>query len=365
MDDHKDVTKERLHDFLLTNLPVALYVVDGQFKIIEFNREAERLTGWRRDEVISKRCSKIFHSSLCKIRCPLRQSVQEKRRLVQQEASILTKWNERVPVFFSSLALATKNEKLVTGLGVFRDATEIKKLEAHKKNVISLFAHDLKAPVAISGGFLQRLLQEKAGTLTDKQRTYLISIKKEIDRMERYIFHFLDVSRLESGELQLVYEICNPDRMLRELISGFQVKALKKNIRIDYTTESQVTSISADKVELERAVSNLLDNAIKYSSDNSEVKLKLNSIGDYILITVKDHGQGIAEDKLPYIFNYFFCLHEDTKHADDFGLGLAAVKGIAEAHGGTIWAKSVKGKGSSFYIKIPRSEQKHSKGFIT
>ena len=219
--------------------------------------------------------------------------------------------------------------------------------------------------MAISGGFLQRLLQGKAGTLTEKQRTYLISVKKEIDRMEKYILHFLKISRLESGELQLVYKICNPDKILRELISGFQVKALKKNIRIDYTTKNQVRSISADKIELERAVSNLLDNAIKYSPDNSEVKLKLDSIGDYILITVKDHGQGIAKDKLPYIFNSFFSLHEDNKHTDGFGLGLAAVKGIAEAHGGTIWAKSSKGKGSSFYMKIPKSEQKHSKGSIT
>lgn len=365
MDDRKDVTKEQLHDFLITNLPEALYVVDGKFKIIEFNREAERLTGWRRDEVIGKRCSDVFHSSLCKTQCPLRQSVQQKRSLVQQEASILTRWNERIPVFFSSLALATKNKKMVTGLEILRDATEIKKLEAHKKNVISLFAHDLKVPVAISGGFLQRLLQGKAGTLTDQQRSYLISIKKEIDRIEKYILHFLDISRLESGQLQLVYEICNPDKILRELISCFQVRALEKNIRIDYTAENQVTNISADKIELERAVSNLLDNAIKYSPDNSEIKLSLSSIGEYILITVKDHGQGISKDKLPYIFNSFFSLHEDNKHTDGFGLGLAAVKGIAEAHGGTIWAKSSKGKGSSFYMKIPRSEQKHPKEFIT
>ena len=358
MGDRKNVTTERLHDFLLTNLPVGLFIVDDACRIIEFNREAERLTGWQRDEVIGKRCSKVLQSSLCETQCPLLQSVQQKRSLVQQEASILTKWKERVPVFFSSSALATKDKKLVTGLEIFRDATETKKMEAQKKNIISMFAHDLKAPVSISGGFLQRLLQGKAGNLTDKQHTYLIAIKKEIDRLEKYILHFLDISRLESGQLQLIYKRCHPDKILRELVSGFQVKALRKNISIEYTVDNQVTTISADKVELERAVSNLLDNAIKYSSDNSKVELKLESIKDFILITVTDQGQGIAEDKLPYLFDYFYRLHEDDEQADGFGLGLAAVKGIAEAHGGTSWAKSIKDKGSSFFIKIPRSEQK-------
>lgn len=358
MDDGSAVTKEQFYDVLLDNLPVGLFVVDGEFRIIEFNREAERLTGWHRKEVLGRRCSEILQSNLCATECPVAQSVLQKRSLLQQEASILTRWNERVPVFFSSSAVVSQDNKLVTGFKIFRDATERKKLEAQKKNVVSIFAHDLKAPVSISGGFLQRLLQGKAGALTEKQQMYLGAIKKEIDRLERYILHFLDVSRLESGQLQLVYEHCNPDAMLRELVNGFQVKAQSKNIGVVYTVENQVGNISADRLQLERAVSNLLDNAIKYSPAHSRIDVSLKTVGDYILITVNDQGQGIAKEKLPYIFDYFFSLHRDDEQTDGVGLGLAAVKGIAEAHRGTIWAKSTKGEGSSFSIKIPRSEQK-------
>ncbi|MBU0943214.1 MAG: PAS domain-containing sensor histidine kinase [Proteobacteria bacterium] len=359
MGDRKDITKEQLYDVLLTNLPAGLFMVDAEFKIIEFNREAERLTGWQRAEVLGKQCSEILQSSLCETRCPIRQSVQEKRSLEQQETTLITKWNEKVPIFFSSAASVAEDGKMLTGVKIFRDATERKKLESQKKNVISIFAHDLKAPVSISGGFLNRLLQGKAGELTEKQKAYLLLIKKEIDRLEKYILHFLDVSRLESGQLQLSYETCNPDEILQELVSGFQIKAHLKKISIQYTADTQITSIVADKLQLERAVSNLLDNAIKYSPANSEVEINLKIIGDFILITVNDQGQGIAEDKLPYIFDYFFCLHEADKQTDGVGLGLAAVKGIVEAHGGTIWAESIQGKGSIFYIKIPRSQHKH------
>lgn len=176
--------------------------------------------------------------------------------------------------------------------------------------------------------------------------------------MEKYILYFLDVSRLESGQLQLVYKKCNPDKMLRDLVSGFQMKAQPKNIDIVYKAENQVTSIFADKLQLERAVSNLLDNAIKYSPDNSKVTLSLKNIGDFILITVNDQGQGIGEDKLPYIFDYFFCLHKDDKQTNGVGLGLAAVKGIVEAHSGSIWATSIEGEGSNFFIKIPLTESR-------
>lgn len=358
MGGSKDMTKEQFYDVLLSNLPVGLFVVDAEFKIIEFNREAERLTGWRREEVVGRNCSEVLQSSLCGTQCPILKSVQQKRSQVQQEASILTRWNERIPVFFSCSASVNKDGELVTGFKIFRDATERKKLEAQKKNVVSIFAHDLKAPVSISGGFLRRLLQGKAGELTEKQQKYIVSIKKEIDRLEKYIMYFLDVSRLESGQVQLVYNKCNLDKMLRELVSGFQIKAHPKKISIAYKADSQVNSISADKLQLERAVSNLLDNAIKYSPDNSDVVLSLKSVGDYVLITVNDQGQGIDEDKLPYIFDYFFCLHKDDDHTNGVGLGLAAVKGIVEAHGGTIWATSTEGEGSSFFIKIPRLEHK-------
>lgn len=355
-----DVTKDQLQDFLLTNLPMGLLLVDEEFRIVEFNKEAERLTGWQRGEVIGKRCSQVLQSSLCETQCPLLQCVQEKRNSVQQEAFIITKWNERVPVFLSSSALLTEDKQFVTGFEIFRDATETKKLEAQKKNIVSIFVHDLKAPVSIAGGFLQRLLQGKAGRMTDKQHKYVTAIKREIDRLGSYIHHFLDVSRLESGQLQLIYGICDLNSMLRELAFDFQVKAMQKSIHIDYIADSRVSRVIADRVELERAVSNLLDNAIKYSSENSRIELKLKSVGDFILITVKDQGQGIAEDKLPYIFDYFFSLHEKDGEGTGFGLGLAAVKGIAEAHGGTIWAKSIRGEGSSFYMKIPHvTEKKH------
>ena len=349
-----DITKEKLYDLLLDGLSSGLFVVDDKMKIVQFNAAAEELTGWHRNEVIGKRCSEVLQSSLCEIKCPLIRSTQQKKAFRGQEASIATKWGEKIPIFFSSSALLNEDGQMVAGLIIFRDATEIKKLEAQKKNFFSVFAHDLKAPVSISGGFLERLLQGKAGDLTEKQRQYLGAIEKEILRLENYIHYFLDISRIEAGQIQLSFTLCNLEDILHELVAGFKVRASGKNIAVLLNVPEKLPIVSVDKIQIERVISNLLDNAIKYSLNNSKISLRVWNDDNYIFIEIRDKGLGISEENLPHVFDYFYRIETDSDRKAGVGLGLAAVKAIIEAHGGKVWVKSEKGTGSSFFVKIPQ-----------
>jgi PAS domain S-box-containing protein len=333
---------------------VGLFVVDDKMKIVEFNAAAEKLTGWLRDEVIGKQCSEVLQSSLCEAKCPLIRSAQQKKALRGQEAFIMTKWGEKIPIFFSSSALLNEDGQMVAGIEIFRDAAEIKKLEAQKRNFISVFAHDLKAPVSISGGFLERLLQGKAGDLTEKQRNYITAIEKEILRLENYIHYFLDISRIEAGQIQLSFTLCNLEDILHELVAGFQVRASEKNIVVILDVPEKLPMVSVDKIQIERVISNLLDNAIKYSSSNGKILLRVWSDRNYIFIETRDQGLGISEENLPHVFDYFYRVETGSDRRYGVGLGLAAVKAIIEAHGGKVWVKSEKGIGSSFFVKIPQ-----------
>jgi two-component system phosphate regulon sensor histidine kinase PhoR len=164
---------------VIEGLPVALFVVDSRSRIIEFNSAAEEITGYRRSDVLGHHCAEIFSSSLCHGQCPLQESTRTARPCLGRKATIHLRNGSELPILFSSRAILDSSGEMICGIEVFRDGTEILHLEVHKRNLISLFAHDLKSPVAITGGFVDRLLQGRAGELNQKQTEYMKTIKKE------------------------------------------------------------------------------------------------------------------------------------------------------------------------------------------
>lgn len=348
------ISRDELYDLVISGLPVALFVVDGDFAIIEFNVAAEKLTGWKREEVLGRPCFEILGSSLCRSSCPLRESEKTGKPCLGREAVLHTRNGKRMPIFFSSSAMLDDQGRMKAGIEVFRDATEIKKLEAQKKNLISLFTHDLKAPVAIVGGFVDRLLQEKAGPLTDKQGEYLRAIRKEISRLENYIHSFLDISRIEAGQVELQLEEQPIGPLLTEIVQGFRVPAADKKIHISLDIQDNLPPVKVDSLQFTRVISNLLDNAIKYSAPDKEVRVSAREEGEDLVIEIQDQGPGIAPDQQEHIFDAFYRIPGTRKKAGGSGLGLAAVRVIMEAHGGRAWVESKEGEGSRFKVAVPK-----------
>lgn len=342
--------KEKLYDLIVNGLPVALFIVDGSYRIIEFNQAAEQITGWTREEVIGRCCADVLSSNLCRDNCPLRESFAEGKTCIGKEALISKKDGERIPIFFSSSALTDDQGNMIHGIEVFRDASAAKKLEDQKKNIISLFTHDLKSPVAIAGGFVDRLLKGKAGPLTEKQQGYLETVKKEIDRLERYILSFLEISRIEAGQIELHLDPLEIDALLQDIIEGFRLQAAQKNMRISLNMPENIPTLHGDSLQITRVFCNLMDNAIKYSERGKSVQVNVFVNSSGITIEVRDQGSGITPEQLEHIFDSFYRVPGDEKKAGGTGLGLAAVKAIVEAHGGKTWVKSVYGEGSSFYV---------------
>ncbi|MBW1938440.1 MAG: PAS domain S-box protein [Deltaproteobacteria bacterium] len=351
-----ELSKEKLYDSIIEGHPYPLFIVDKDLKIREFNPAAEKLTGWQKGEVIGKSCSEILKSDICEENSPFIEPSQEERTCVGQDTAIKTKSGQEVDVFFSATSFWSDGQ-FTGGLGIFIEATEIKKAEIQRQNIISMFTHDLKAPVAIAGAYLFRVIDGKAGELTDRQMQYLTAAKKEILRLDGYIHRFLDAVRFQMGQIPLYFMPCSIEKTLHELVEGFQVKASEKNISITRDLPKVLPpSVPIDKQQFERAVSNLLDNAIKYSPEESEVMVRAVEKEDSILFEIRDQGQGISQEDLPHIFEYFYRCKDKAGQVAGAGLGLAIVKGIIESHGGKIWAKSAMGKGTSFFFTIPKMQ---------
>lgn len=351
-----ELSREKLYDSVIEGHPYALFIVDKDLKIREFNPAAEKLTGWQKGEVIGKSCSEILKSDICEENSPFAEPSQEKRTCVGQDTAIKTKSGQEIAVLFSATSFWNDGQ-FTGGLGILIEATEIKKAEIHWKNIISMFTHDLKAPVAIAGAYLFRIMEGKAGELTDRQMQYLTAAKKEILRLDGYIHGFLDAVRFQTGQIPLYFMPCSIGEILYELVEGFRLKADQKNILITINLPKMLPpTVPIDKQQFERAVSNLLDNAIKYSPEESEVMVRAVEKEDSILFEIRDQGHGISQEDLPHIFEYFYRSKDEAGQVAGAGLGLAIVKGIIESHGGKIWVKSVLGKGTSFFFTIPKRE---------
>ncbi len=354
-------SREKICDLVIQELPMALFIVDDQLQIIEFNAAAEEITGWPRKEVLGRPCAEVLASSLCGERCPLRESVETGKTCRERDAFIHTRSGQKKAIILSSVALVDSNG-LEYGVELFRDATIIKKLETQKKNLVSLFTHDLKLPVAIAGGFLDRLLQGKAGPLNDKQTRYLESIRREILRLEGYIHAFLEISRIESGRLELHIEPHDLGRLLRDIVNGFKVQAAKKRIHISLNLPNSMPLVAIDDLQMGRVISNLIDNAIKYSYEGGSVEVSVREEQSGFVVEIRDQGPGIALEEQEHIFDSFYRIPENgSGHVAGTGLGLAAVKAIVEAHGGRVRLVSEPGRGSSFMVMLPRTTGKGRK----
>ena len=345
--------RKQLYDLIISGLPTALFVVNKSYRIVEFNQAAEDLTGWPKAEVLGRTCSDVLGSSLCGDHCPLRESLHTGKTCMGRQALITTKNQEQIPIFFSSAALTDEEGNLINGVEVFRDASAEKKLEAQKKNIISLLTHDLKAPVAIAGGFVERLLKGKAGPLTEKQQSYLETIQREVSRLESYILSFLEISRIEAGQIELQMESLDLGSLLADIIEGFRLQAAKKDITLHLDLPENLPPLHGDGLQVTRVMTNLLDNAIKYSQPGKPVQVHVSVEENHLVVEVRDEGIGIAPDQQDHIFESFYQVPLEAQKARGTGLGLAAVKAIVEAHGGTTRVLSEPGQGSSFFVSFP------------
>lgn len=344
--------KQQIYDIIIDNLPVGFSIVDKDGIIIDFNNTAEKITGYTKKGVIGKSHLKMLHGTDDKDACPLfKHALQKHEQLIATEATIMKKNGDFIAVSVTTSPLFDSNGNFIGGIELFRDMTELKRLERERKNILSMFVHDMKNPVIAAGGFISRLLSGKAGPLSETQKNYLELVKEELEGLQGLITDFLEFSRFEATECKPVLGPFNMEASMRKHIEIAKVEAEKKNIAINFETCEAEAVTNADAMLISRVITNLLDNAIKYTNPGGAVTVRLDERSEDILVQVTDTGIGIPEEHLPYIFDAFYRGKRDLKGS---GLGLSIAKTIVEAHGGRIWVESIPGKGSTFSFTLPK-----------
>lgn len=232
------------------------------------------------------------------------------------------------------------------------DITGLRKLERERRNILSMFAHDMRNPLVASEGFLSRIISGKAGAVTEIQQNYLQIIRDELNRVSQLISDFMDFSKFEAQEYTPILAPFNVHTEIQKNIETEEMAAEKKQIAIALALpDTAISVVNADAAMINRVFRNLLDNAIKYTDSGGTVTVKVTDKGNEILVSFENTGTGIPEKHLPYIFDAFYRVRRDARGS---GLGLSIAKTIVEAHGGRIWVESRPAKGSIFRFTLPK-----------
>jgi len=231
---------------------------------------------------------------------------------------------------------------------------QLKKLDKLKSNFLNITSHELRTPMCSMKGYVQMLLKKTLGDITEEQKRGLMVILRNVDRLDNLIRDILDISRLESGTMKFITEITDIHKMIGEVAETMRLSADLKHVQINEEIEGKLPKLIIDQERIKQVLINLVNNAIKFSSDGTVIVIKAKKEEENILFEVQDFGRGIPRDKQKKIFETFYQVDYNMDRTfGGAGLGLAISRGIVLAYGGSIWVESKLGKGSTFRFTLP------------
>lgn len=243
----------------------------------------------------------------------------------------------------------------VSVVAIFNDITEIRGIERMKTAFVSTVSHELRTPLTAIQGFINTLLQDTEGFYDkDTIHEFYTIINRECDRLVRMINDLLNVSRIEAGRaLELIPVPVKLPEIVANVVAAQKSYTRQHKFKIEM--DQDIPVIVGDQDKINQILTNLANNAVKYSPKGGTILISGKNMNGNVQITVKDQGVGIPKEHLTKIFNRFHRVdNRDTRKVGGTGIGLYLVKHLVEAHGGKIWAESELGKGSRFIFDLPK-----------
>ncbi len=241
----------------------------------------------------------------------------------------------------------------IPGVGsaiTMQDITYLKELDRLKDDFVHTVSHDLRSPLTAVLGYAELL--ERIGELNDQQREFVRRIQSSVQDITALVNDLLDLGRIEAG-FDTHREIIKLDGILQYTLANLEHRVKKKKQTLNVEIAPQLPPLRGNPIRLRQMLDNLIGNAIKYTPAGNDVRIRLRSEGNQIILQVSDNGPGIPADDQPHIFDKFYRASNVPSGSSGSGLGLAIVKTIVEGHQGRIWVESTLNKGTTFFVVLP------------
>ncbi|NIO16919.1 MAG: sensor histidine kinase [Deltaproteobacteria bacterium] len=237
---------------------------------------------------------------------------------------------------------------------IISQVSEIRRVDSLRREMLGGISHDLRTPLSSLRGYIETVLM-KEGEITDRERkNYLETALKQTDRLGNLVSELFELAKLEAGDAAVSFEPFHLGELVQDMVLKLRIIAERRGVALEAGFPEDLPPVHADVGLVERAIQNLVENAIRYTGENGTVTLTLSPAGSTVSVAVKDEGPGIAPEDLPFIFDRFYRPKRDEgKDPDRAGLGLAITKRIVELHGSTIAVSSPEGSGTTFTFTLP------------
>ena len=350
---------------------------DGIIELI--NPAAQRMVGWGRADAVGldyKLVLKMLdtHDNVPnELNDPVQQALS--KHVQTRSDSFRVQAADTGKSFYASITTTPVGERMSSAIIMFRDITNENEEERQRSEFISTASHEMRTPVASIEGYLGLALNPATAAIDEKAREYIGKAQDSARHLGRLFQDLLDVSKADDGRLSNNPTIIELIPFIHDIILGQLPASRAKGLEIQYPPQpdlsAKVNVVDEDKEEpnktigpvlyvnvdadhLREIVSNLIENAIKYTPKGI-IKVDVSSDTDFVIVSIQDSGIGIPKEDQPHLFQKFYRVDSSTtREIGGTGLGLYLSRRLAEAIGGSLWVESVYGEGSTFFLKLPR-----------
>ena len=343
------IIKESLNP-ILDSLADGILVTNAQGDIILYNQKAETMLGIKGGDALGHKVQDhIKNEALVRL---INKTLSLNVPFHTEEVCLIDSGDIKIRIHVSPVRDGMG--LLIGSVTLLHDVAQLSAIDKVKSNFLAMVSHQLKSP--LSSTLLQTsiLLDGITGGLNEKQKDLLQKIKAKTKGMTDLVNDILDVCYIEEGGYVTQIEPLNLSEILKRTIEVVQPQVHDKGITLQVNVEDHLPLIHGNKSSMEAMFLNLIMNAIKYTLSDGQVSVGLRKDAEYLELKVSDTGIGIEDKDILRIFDKFYRERsERTKHISGTGLGLSIVKGVVDAHRGSIYVESEVGKGTTFTVLLP------------
>ncbi len=358
--------KKRI-EAIINQMSEAVIGLDKEKNILFVNDKAEELTGIDRDELVGKYAPDIASKNNLMRELikdfmndfednPEDKEEQDLIKVLSGDRAMYYS-RETQPVVLENEESMNSNGKQIGTIITLKNVTHFQKVNEAKTNFIAVVSHELKTPIASINMSLRLLEDERVGSLNKEQEDLIKSIHNDTDRMKKTTTELLDLSKIETGNIQLNSQAVHPAVLLEYAYETMIMQANQKEIELKIVCRKDLSPVKADVQKSVWVLVNLISNAIRYSPSGKEIVLKAEDKPKRIQFSVIDYGKGIPQDYQKKIFQKYVQISGD-KNSEGSGLGLAIAKEFINAQGGAIGVESEPGNGSTFFFTLAKAENR-------
>lgn len=359
---------------ILSAIEDGVVLIDSQKNIQSFNQGASNITGWSEDEALKLNCDVVLKLVDDKNipydaeAYPFNRIFKENQTVHDNNGILLTRSGKTIAISLRVSPLLDDNGQVTAAVGVFRDVSQERAEEARRAEFISTASHEMRTPVAAIEGYLALALNDKVSTIDSRARNYLEKAHTSTQHLGKLFQDLLTSAKAEDGRLSSHPTVMEMGSYLEHLTEDLKFSAEKKGLFsefilgasdvIDASAGANIVKplyyVQADPDRVREVITNLFDNAVKYT-ESGKITIGLTSNNDVVQFYVKDTGPGIPAEDIQHLFQKFYRVDSSaTRTIGGTGLGLFICKKIIELYSGHIWCESEVGKGSTFFVNLPR-----------